>query len=707
MRFLSEHERTKPLLRAWAGDSRLVIANFFFWNAGNTMQKSRRGLMRGLLYQLVAETDDAALDGVAADRRTGDDAAWRRPWTRPQLMRALQSLVNDLSPGCRFCFFVDGLDEYDWEGVEEGGHDELMHYLQSLAASPFVKVCVSSRPRTAFTEAIERLGRFQFAMQELTSRDMEVFVRGCLEGNPRFQQMLANDAKATELIKNICYRADGVFLWVALAVKDVANGLTEQDNLQTLLKRIKRLPQDLEKLLERIFQAIQSSPYALLAARTFLVTLIQHNFETEYHVLQFSYLEELARDPQSAVVAPPHPLGIAELRKRLAYTKQSLHKWCKDLLEIKEEPGEINNANNADSTHLESGVSFSHRTVFDFIKAKSDSAALAVLAGEDFDPMLEKARMMLYACKSLECPHLIFECASELLYHLGECGEDLVDYYEPIFESLDKAGTASWLGLMVDNGVAPLAETEVHWSHAMEDLDDSILAISHSAHSAVSMALRLDLSLLARRALAREADVLTAEQLQYVFSLALAWRDGDHPDWRVDRDIIQIILDTQSKLDINEPNLSWNGHEYSVWQLFISGIVRRDLTCKDACMSLDDDWIDITWALAQLLRLGADADVTIHYRDMWCPYSPEMLFKSVISQLWPLYGDRIPAIRLFGEYERFLGEIDHPNKCLLVDKFGELKTLLEQAVLEPSRRKRAAPESDQEPPRLRLRPWLL
>lgn len=40
----------------------------------------------------------------------------------------------------RFCFFIDGLDEYD------GDHEDVIQLLHDLARGKNVKICASSRP---------------------------------------------------------------------------------------------------------------------------------------------------------------------------------------------------------------------------------------------------------------------------------------------------------------------------------------------------------------------------------------------------------------------------------------------------------------------------------------------------------------------------------------------------------------------------------
>lgn len=75
MRLLSEHEETQDLLQEWAGSSEVVLLSFFFWNAGNTMQKSQIGLMRALLHQLLDQSEGVDLERIAPSRKTSSESA--------------------------------------------------------------------------------------------------------------------------------------------------------------------------------------------------------------------------------------------------------------------------------------------------------------------------------------------------------------------------------------------------------------------------------------------------------------------------------------------------------------------------------------------------------------------------------------------------------------------------------------------------------
>ena len=52
MRLLTDHNKTFEALYSWAGSRRLVVAKFFFWNAGRDLQKTQDGLLRTLLFEI-------------------------------------------------------------------------------------------------------------------------------------------------------------------------------------------------------------------------------------------------------------------------------------------------------------------------------------------------------------------------------------------------------------------------------------------------------------------------------------------------------------------------------------------------------------------------------------------------------------------------------------------------------------------------------
>jgi hypothetical protein len=151
MKFLFDDSRIANSAVKWAGKHPLVMAGFFFWNSGSTMQMSRIGLLQSLLYQCLVNRLDLipTLFPIRWSRYTlfGCDT---QPWTWSELTSALKLLLStkDLS----FLLFIDGLDEFDGNPQ---GLVSLILDLQRLS-SDTVKLCVASRPWLVFEEAFQR-----------------------------------------------------------------------------------------------------------------------------------------------------------------------------------------------------------------------------------------------------------------------------------------------------------------------------------------------------------------------------------------------------------------------------------------------------------------------------------------------------------------------------------------------------------------------
>jgi predicted RND superfamily exporter protein len=58
MKFLVDHPRTREELNCWAADKQLVFAHFFFWQSGDTLQRSLEGLYRSILFETLKQCPD-------------------------------------------------------------------------------------------------------------------------------------------------------------------------------------------------------------------------------------------------------------------------------------------------------------------------------------------------------------------------------------------------------------------------------------------------------------------------------------------------------------------------------------------------------------------------------------------------------------------------------------------------------------------------
>ena len=180
MKFLSEHRKTKKILRAWAGEHRrlLLILDFYFWYARSRMEKSVQGLLQSMLDQMLSAYPEMVR--VVCSRRWDEidalDDDYNDPWREDELYvamchvsessRAKQEYTSrETSAYPKFCFFIDGLDEYDGDQVQPA------EFVKELALQPEFKVCASSPPCNVVHAAFNG-SSMSLRLEDLTRSDI-------------------------------------------------------------------------------------------------------------------------------------------------------------------------------------------------------------------------------------------------------------------------------------------------------------------------------------------------------------------------------------------------------------------------------------------------------------------------------------------------------------------------------------------------------
>jgi hypothetical protein len=393
MKFLSGHAQTPDILQHWAGPKRLVAASYYFWSAGTPMQKSQKGLLQSLLFQLLSQCPE--LIPVASPHRWNAPAPFHchpEPWHSDELSKALSAVLSKEQLPARFCFFIDGLDEYSGDHYDlareeedrrgEVDHYELIRLFEDLARNPDVKLCLSSRPWNAFRKAFGRGKRKTLVLEELTREDIVKYIRGMLESDPRFEELATKDEHAGEVVSQIQERAEGVFLWVYLAVRSALRGLSEDDDIQELQRRIQNLPLNLKEFFRRILSSIDTE-YRELTCRLLALA----SYEPHLPLRTCWHLKLELDDPDYALKAEPEHCFLHYPTLKSSATTY-INKWCRDLLQIQKECDET-------------VIVFLHRTVKDFLTDSDVRKHIEDFAGKDFNEPLSMCRLHLARAKSL------------------------------------------------------------------------------------------------------------------------------------------------------------------------------------------------------------------------------------------------------------------------------------------------------------------
>ncbi|TKA29670.1 hypothetical protein B0A54_15845 [Friedmanniomyces endolithicus] len=330
MRFLSQQLQTDQRFRVETSGLPVTVVSFFFWNTGTELQRSQDGLLRSLLFQILRECPD--LIPIACSERWTQVEGLRHfeePWTRKEVRQAFDRVVHQKDLQRSFFILIDGLDEFSNDEYS-ADHYALIQDLKALSSSPYVKLCVSSRPWNSFLEAFGNDSARYTVVERNTQEDMAEYVDGVLLADPRFETLTQRDSRAHRLVEEIREKSQGVFLWVFLAVRSLLRGLGEHDDVETLLDRLRELPPELERLFERILGSVEPAEACLL-----------------------------------------------------------VNSWCRDLLEVinSTEPEPQNEDASTRARIVRSVVVPQRRTVSDYLDSNDVRQALSAQAGPGFDSL--------------------------------------------------------------------------------------------------------------------------------------------------------------------------------------------------------------------------------------------------------------------------------------------------------------------------------
>lgn len=274
MKYIFASQDAHNLLRIWAKSQKLVTADFYFWSVGSKLQKSQDGLIRSLLFEILVKCPDMSIE--MKDALTNKQFSSEYPsrsdfadsWTITELLAAFDQMIERLKPDVNFCFFIDGLDEYGFS--EEG--NPVIDFIQRFATHSQVKFCVSSRPWNEFENAFGHTVKQTLRVESHTVKDIEIYVDFEFARSNIYKTARLQDDQHEMLVQGIVARADGVFLWVFLAVRSLLKGLNNADSIKQLNARLEAMPPTLEAFFERILDSIEPE-YKKESKLTFLTAL--------------------------------------------------------------------------------------------------------------------------------------------------------------------------------------------------------------------------------------------------------------------------------------------------------------------------------------------------------------------------------------------------------------------------------------------------
>ncbi|KAF4982768.1 hypothetical protein FZEAL_1669 [Fusarium zealandicum] len=409
MRFLSQHPRFTEYLHDWTEKKPVCTAGFFFWTSGSRQQRSQTGLLRYLLHQLLSSTPELIsvtfpdLWHKLRHMSTKERISLELEWTVSELKAAFHAFLDAALPRMRVCLFIDGLDEF------EGDHLEIIDFFKGLtfrSNGHALKMCLSSRPWAVFEQAFEKSVP-NTRLQDLSFEDMYRYVKDALRSSTQVRRLMRKSQDSgSALVLATIERADGVFLWVKLAVERMLSAFQSNDEIEDLEETLQSLPSELNELFENLLFKDQNRSgitqtavlFQLMHARERVADFIKDESSTSLTVWELTF----SLDRQDDMLALERQVCEAtdgDILTRCSKTVKYIKERFPGLLNVhqRQRAGSSRVPKFSDASYhayaiRESAsckVIYIHRTVRDWLmEVDGAGERLKVFQPKDFDPHL-------------------------------------------------------------------------------------------------------------------------------------------------------------------------------------------------------------------------------------------------------------------------------------------------------------------------------
>ncbi|KAK4201145.1 prion-inhibition and propagation-domain-containing protein [Triangularia verruculosa] len=400
MKYLYMQSLTRTFLVEWAKGERLHICNYFFSNLGTTEQKSQEGLSRTFLYQILSAHRDIIPQVLPYmwrqihDAESGNTEDIDLP-SVAETTQAFKVLASNAQKLGRFCFLVDGLDEF------VGNLMDAVAFPRNLASNSRIKIIVSSRP---IPERVAAFGDLPgLNLQDLNQADIRLYVSEVLGGQEYMKKLVARyPDEGQELLNDVIKRSSGVFLWVVLACRSLFSGFAAHDRIAELRRRVNELPPELEDMFQLMLSKIDKR-HREQGARLLKTCYAFHDTPWGDEARNLYTLGLALVEAYSSDFRPIYDVPEEEKKEMCLELEGRLRSRCGGLLEVDTtsagclcgfERGRHNQL-------IDSRVVFMHRSVFEFLRGETvwDLGVLRLAEDDSYDVATALSLYTLYVAK--------------------------------------------------------------------------------------------------------------------------------------------------------------------------------------------------------------------------------------------------------------------------------------------------------------------
>ncbi|KAK6537092.1 hypothetical protein TWF694_011292 [Orbilia ellipsospora] len=208
------------------------IAAYFFNARGTLLEKSRCGLLRSLLYQLLEKDPKTRGRFIPhfMDKEKKHGYSWE--WCESELESFLKELIPSLDRPV--LLLVDALDECDQSEVRK-----VVSFLEGLSSAAVgvskcsLSICLSSRhyPTISMRKMLDLVVEKRWEHD----RDITTYVQDKLR------------MKDKDIESELLQKAAGVFMWIVLVV-EMLNQAYDNGNIHAAQRKLREVPSDLDEV---------------------------------------------------------------------------------------------------------------------------------------------------------------------------------------------------------------------------------------------------------------------------------------------------------------------------------------------------------------------------------------------------------------------------------------------------------------------------
>jgi len=370
VKFLADSGFATQNLETWSSGKKLILVHVYFWASGDALQMSQEGFLRTVLFQALGQCPELIPSIFSSEWECGESLlSVDTPFRIKELLEAFGKLkATSNFPQHRFCFFIDGLDEYQGDSVD---HAELAKSIKAWAAADNVKVICTARPHSEFLDTFDDPDRTVF-LHELNRDDIAMYAQSklgdALASTPKWRNEVYGAGRPAEWFSSsVAAKADGVFLWARLIVRSLLSGISQYDSLDAMKDRLEHSPRDLDALFDKLLKQVEP----VHQRRSDLMFSIASNdpYSARLNALVYFWIDQLENPDFPHLYGPSRLESEADIHDVYERVRHQLDAQTKGLLELVK-----HDTNTAFADHNEGPkkyvVGFFHRSVRDYIRSR-------------------------------------------------------------------------------------------------------------------------------------------------------------------------------------------------------------------------------------------------------------------------------------------------------------------------------------------------